>query len=711
MRTERKNFSINSIWIAVLIVSAIAAYANTFHAPFLFDDFNTIVKNNPDIQIDEISFKELKEAATSTLGKKRPLATLSLAVNYYFSGTDTTGYHLFNTAIHALTGIFLFLLFYLTLTLPAMKTNNDEAGTPSFIAGQGPAWIAFLAALLWLLHPLQTNAVTYIVQRMSSMAAMFYVLSLLCYAKGRLLMRDKKTKSALPFLGLCILAGLCAIASKEIAATLPFFILLYEWYFLQDLRAIRKTYLLAGIAAAILIFGGIAYLYVGGNPMRHIMAGYRQWDFTLPQRVMTEFRVIAFYLGLILFPHPSRLTLDYDYPLSHSLTQPPTTFICMLMIAVLFLFAVFTARKHRLLSFALLWFLGNLAIESSVIGIEIIYEHRLYLPSMMLFPAVVQMAWYRFKPKWLVNTAIILIAVCLASWTYQRNQVWSSDVRFWQDAALKAPQDARPLQNLAYSFQQRGEHKKAVHYYQKSLEISKKPAAVYNMGLSQSKLGHHLEAITAFQKAIELNYDASFVYMGLAYELAMIGEFQAAVENYKKALEKDPDNQEAKRHFQELIRFLRQCRTPEACVRALCRQDPENPAIWFKLGFLHEGRRNIKEAITNYEKVLSMMPESDRQLYMLTLNHLATCYLMAGKLDKSISLFAKGARLAPNDYRFTYQLAALHAYKGDTQEALKWLEKAVDSGFSDLARLESDTRFRPLRKMPSFQQLKDRIKG
>jgi tetratricopeptide (TPR) repeat protein len=707
MQQSQQNGLITTLFMAVFMVSVLLCYANTFSSPFLFDDYNFIVKNNPKLQIDELSFSKLKEATIESTGKKRPLATISLAINYYFSGTDTTSYHLVNIVIHILTGIFLFFLFRITLALT--ETRKGENTTLVFPT-KTHYWVAFIAVLIWLLHPLQTNAVTYIVQRMTSMAALFFILSLLCYVKGRILVSTKASAVRIgTLMGGCAVFGLCAVASKENAATLPIFILLYEWFFFQDLKSINKKYVVIGTIAVVFLFVMISLLFLGANPVHRIMSGYGRWDFTMTERLLTQFRVIAYYLTLIVFPHPGRLTIDYNYPMSFSLFDPPTTLISIMMVGMLLFLSMYAARSHRLFSFAVLWFLGNLVIESSVIPIEIIYEHRLYLPSMMIFLFAVYLAWNRFSSKWAVAAAVLVITTGLGLWTYQRNQVWSSDVGFWEDAAQKAPNYARPLQNLAFSLQQKGEHEKALDYYQKSLEIKKNPAIYYNMGLSYSNMGWHLEAINAFQKALDTKYTKSSVYAGMAYELTMVGEFEAALENYKKALKRNPQNREAKNRFKQLTRFLGQCRDPKACVDALSAQYPQDPALWFKKGLLYEHRRNIRQAVAAYEKAMSLMQESDRQLYLLTLNHLATCRLMTGKINEAMSLFRTGTRLAPNDYRFSYQLAALNAYQDNLDEAIKWLEIAVDSGFSDLNRLSKDTRMLKIRKMPSYQKIKDRI--
>ena len=157
----------------------------------------------------------------------------------------------------------------------------------------------FFTVFIWLVHPVQTQSVTYVVQRMNAMAAMFYVMSFLLYVKARL--AEGKQKRWLLFLG-CILAGILALGSKEIAATLPFFIFLYEWYFFQDLSLIwlkRHFFAIIGISTLFII---VLFMYMGKHPIAFILSGYQIRDFTLMERVLTEFRVVIFYMSLLIFP-------------------------------------------------------------------------------------------------------------------------------------------------------------------------------------------------------------------------------------------------------------------------------------------------------------------------------------------------------------------------------------------------------------------------
>jgi hypothetical protein len=210
---------------------------------------------------------------------------------------------------------------------------------------------------------------------------MFYILSLLFFVKARL--SKKRGRKALLYTA-CILAGILGLGSKQITATLPVFIFLYEWYFFQDLSRVWLKRHAVPLVGILLILFTVSLFYLGINPIERVLATYEHRDFTLGQRVLTQFRVVIFYISLLIFPHPSRLNLDRDFALSYSLFNPLTTLLSMAVIMGLIGIAVYSAKRQRLMSFGILWFLGNLIIESSVVGLEIIFDHRTYLPSMFV---------------------------------------------------------------------------------------------------------------------------------------------------------------------------------------------------------------------------------------------------------------------------------------------------------------------------------------
>ncbi|MDZ7833251.1 MAG: tetratricopeptide repeat protein [Desulfobacterales bacterium] len=693
------------IFFAVFCIAAAILYSAAFRAPFVYDDINYITKNDPNVHMTEFSWEALKTAALEGKPKNRPLANLSFALNYYFGKENPFGYHLVNLIIHLLTAGLLFFLIRLTFGIINAKASPENVTTEA-----AANWMAFLAVLIWLVHPVQTNAVTYMVQRMTSMAALFYILSLLLYIKGRLAIQKTRRIRAAGFMAGCILSGLCAVFTKQNAGMLPVFILLYEWFFFQDLRPVRSKRLMFGAIAAILVFCVIGYIYLGGHPLERILSAYERRDFTLFQRVLTEWRVIAYYAGLIVFPRAGRLLLDHSYPLSDALVAPLTTLTSAGMILSVLALALYSVRKQRLVAFCLIWFVGNLVIESSVIGIEIIYEHRLYLPSMMLCLMAVWLLSRRLKQNWRVIIPIgVAVALVFSFWTYERNQIWASDVTFWKDVAKKSPQKARPLQNLAYSLQQNGRHAEAITHYQASLDIEAHPAVYFNLGLSFINEKRYVDAVNAYLNALKMGYQAPGIYQHFAYALSMAGEFKEARQQYQNAIKRNPQNESARNRLRALSQFLNECRTPIDCLNQRIDEQPENMALRFKRGVSLEERGELDAAMADYEAVLSNLSPSDRKLYLLALNRLGMVYFQTGGLDAAMDMFTKGIRLAPEEPHFYYHLAALWAIKGNPERSLSFLDQAIEKGFSDGAELKRDSRFDSLREHPGFKQLSAKI--
>jgi tetratricopeptide (TPR) repeat protein len=468
-------------------------YSNTLESPFHFDDVKNIQQNSR-IHLTSLSSENLIEIGSEVLSSNRPVALFSFALNHYFHGNDVGGYHVVNIMIHILTGIFLYFLLKTILSIPLLHPTDERH-----------VWVAFFTVLIWAVHPIQTQSVTYIVQRMNSLSAMFYILSLLLYIKARL---ATGTRKIWPLYSGCVLAGLLSVGSKEIAATLPFFIFLFEWTFLQDLSWawLKKRFL--PIAGLLLLLAILILIFLGSHPFEKILDGYRAFNFTLTQRLLTEFRVVIFYISLLIFPYPSRLNLDWDFPLSSSLLDPITTLLSFLAIAGLIGLAVYLAKRKPLFSFCILWFLGNLVIESSVIALDIIFEHRTYLPSMLMILMFVLLGFRIKRPKWLGFGLLCTITLIFSYWTYERNKIWGDEVTLWTDCVIKSPQKARPHYNLGTSLSAEGKTSEAIHHYLEAIRIKPDYAEAYgNLGVDLMNQGNIQEAILRYREALRIKPD------------------------------------------------------------------------------------------------------------------------------------------------------------------------------------------------------------
>ena len=591
--SSKTNLEVAGLTAIALVI--ILLYASTLTSPFIFDDEHTI-KDNVYIRLTRISISELREAAFESPHPLRPVSNIGFALNYYLHQKNVVGYHATNVLVHLITAYLFFFLLKTTLGTSAFALDSKLI-----------TWIALSSTLIWAIHPIQTQSVSYIVQRMNSQATLFFLMSMLLYAKAR--MAVSKPKSRILMCG-CIASGFLAIGSKEIAATLPFFILLYEWFFIRDLEAeFPKKYIFAillmvGISAALSLY------YLEGDPVESLLAGYVHRDFSPMQRLLTEARVIIYYISLLVLPHPSRLNLDHDYPISFSLLNPASTIGAIFLITVLAVAAVLLARRYRLLSFSIIWYLGNLVIESSIIGLEIIFEHRLYMPSLFPVAAVLHMAFTRIKPKSAVIAAILLAGTVCSVWTYQRNQIWADPVLFWQDCIIKTPSKPRPYNNL---------------------------------GIALAANGDYQAAAEAFRKAIQLKPKTVKPYYNLASILVLQDRLDEAVELLKITLHKAPANHLA--HNNLALIYMRQDRLEEAedHLRDAIRLKPDYDSAYSNLGVLMRRRGNLNEAITLFKRAIELNPE-----YAEAHNNLGYAFKMKGDNQNAIKHFERALQLIPD---------------------------------------------------------------
>ena len=580
--------------LSLLAIVVVLIYTPSLTTPYIFDDINNILEN-PHIRIPSPSFRNLAWAAFHSPISSRPVANISFALNYYISGYNPVGFHAVNVLIHIATGFFLYFLAKATLSTPALKSRYGRYG-----------WIPFFTAVIWMVHPLQTQSVTYIVQRMNSLASMFYILSLLLYVRSRL---TDRTRSKWLLLAGCVVSGLLAFGTKEISATLPGFIVLYEWYFLQPSNRRWGMRQLLILLASLLIILLISLVYFKNAPIARILSSYNIREFTLGQRVLTEFRVVIFYISLLLWPRPSRLNLDHDFSLSYSLTDPITTLVCFLLILALIVFAVVSARRNPLLSFGILWFFGNLVIESSVIGLELVFEHRNYLPSMFAIMALVALFFRYIRPVWLTVTLLCVAGTVLAGWTFERNKVWQDEITLYRDCAVKSPNKARTQHNLGVALIRRGSLTEAAEQFRKALVL--KPDYVdahYNLGSVLARQGKMEQAIHEFKEALRLNPKYVRALNNLGASLVFLGRYREAIDYFEAALKIAPSDADA--HSNMGLALLK-LGDPDAAVRHFTRAldiDPDHADALNNLGLVLMDRGQLEDAYRLFTHALQINP-------------------------------------------------------------------------------------------------------
>ena len=560
-----------TLLLSLLAIVVILIYADTLTTPFILDDIHNI-RDNPHIRITSLSLENIIRAGFQSPQSSRPVANISFALNYYFTGFNPAGFHLVNIMVHLATGFFLYLFAKATLKTPILRVRSEKYG-----------WIPFFTMFLWMVHPLQTQSVAYLVQRMNSLAAMFYIVSMLLYVKFRL---ETGTRSKWLLFAGCVLAGVLAVGTKEIAATLPIFIILYEWYFFQrlSLKWGRRHFLALGGILLLLII--ISLIYLDFDPVIRIFSDYKHRDFTMLQRVLTQFRIVIFYGSLLLWPQPSRLNLDHDFALSYSLTDPVTTLISMVVITALIALAILTAKRGPLLSYGILWFFGNLAIESSVIGLELVFEHRNYLPSMFIILAMVALAFQYVKPAWMGVVFLCVVGILFTVWTFERNRVWMDELSLYRDCAEKSPAKARPHNNFGAILLRRGDLPAAIEEFRSALRIKPDYAdAHYNMGNALVKQGNLTNGIYHFSEALGLRPGNVKALNNMAATLVLLERYPEAIEYLNQALKINPTDPDLHRNLALVMKKQGELEGARQHFSRALEINPANEAV----------RRNLEE--------------------------------------------------------------------------------------------------------------------
>ena len=651
-------------FIPVLIIAAgIWAYHNSFQGPFIYDDVPSIVQN-PHIRhfwpIREVLF-----VSPNLPVQGRPVESLTLALNYALGGLNVGGYHAFNLAVHLLSALVLFGI--LRRTLGGEKLRGRF--------GAASVWLAAAIALIWEVHPLQTESVDYIVQRSELLMGLFLLLALYCTLRG--------TGSSRP--GRWYLAAVisCALGmgSKEVMVGAPLIVLLYDRVFLassfRDLWR-RRAGLHIGLAATWLILAALVARTV--HPMtRFGVEGLTSWDY-----LKTEAGVIVYYLRLCFWPQP--LVIDYsDWPIARSLRD---ALVPVLAVVGLVGATVWAFRRRPWLGFWGAWFFLILAPTSSFLPSagEAAAERRMYLP----LAAVVTMAVVgAFSPgKRLLNKrqgialgciASVSVVVLLTHLTIQRNRDYISEATIWQDAVEKRPGNARAHNNLGFALAEIGRVAEAVGHYEEALRIQPGyDTAHYNLGNALVEQGRVAEAIAQYEEALRIKPADTGAHYNLGLALVRQGRVAEAIEQYEEALRIAPDFTDtgsyAEIHNDLGLALVQQGRVPEAMehYEQALRINPGFAAAHYNLGVALVELGRVPEAIKHWEEAARIMPDYADAHYNLGL-----ALWQAGQLTKAVGHYEQALRINPDFVEARVNLGIALSQLGKRQEGLAQFQEAL----------------------------------
>ncbi|HMG33018.1 MAG TPA: tetratricopeptide repeat protein [Blastocatellia bacterium] len=646
-KTNRK--SEVSHWLAILlvVVAGTIAYSNSFSGAFVFDDHKIL--DNTHIR----SLFPPWDALFARENVDRPLVGLSFAVNYAISESNVWSYHALNLMIHLLAALTLFGVIRRTLLSRRLHERwSKHANT-----------LALCCALLWVVHPLTTQAVTYIIQRGESMMALFYLLTLYCAIRGI------ESSGGNGWYAAAVAACGAGMLSKQVMVTAPIAVLLWDYVFESEpiLEAMRRRWpLYAGLASTWALLAATV-IAAPTNPT----AGFAVTSFTPLEYLKTEPAVILYYLRLSVWPDP--LCLDYKWPKAQTLGEilPYAVLVVTLVAAT-----SWGVVRRRSLSFAAAFFFLVLSVTSSVMPFDDpVFEHRMYLPLAGIVTFTVFVVFLSFRrlnkaissgsqpargeadyeqasleaPRVLIYVgwaALVLAVAVLASLTISRNAAYRSDFAMMADIVRKRPENDRAHANLAFALASLGRHQEALQHLDVSCRLNPSNTATqYGLGLGLYLQGDASAAREHLEEAVRLKPDGAAPQWALGRVLLSQGAVDEAIEHLSKAVE----------------------------------LNREFAPAYLTYGRALEKQSRYGEAIRQYRNALDLNWRWPEALSQLALT-LATCEDRAlHNMEEALSLAGKAVSLTGFEDPVALDVfAAVYAEAGRFSDASSTAQKAID---------------------------------
>jgi tetratricopeptide (TPR) repeat protein len=646
-RADAGNASRRLILPAALLLAALAAYSSSFSGPFVYDDLQSIPEN-PTLRQLWPPWEALSPPAGGATVGGRPVLNVSFALNYALGGAAVGGYHVGNLLIHVLAGLTLFGLVRRTLQLPRLAADFAGAALP----------VAFVTAALWTLHPLQTEAVTYMVQRAESLMGLCFLLTLYGFVAAAQAERPAK------FQMLSIAACALGMGTKEVMASAPLLVLLFDRTFVAGSvgaawRARRGYY--AGLAATWLL---LAWLVLGNGGNRGGSIGFgigvSWWDHTL-----TQFEAVVRYLWLSAWPHP----LVFDYGATWAKSTAEVLGYAAIVLPLLAGTLVALRRNHPL-GFLGAWFFVILAPTSLMPGpTQMIVEHRLYLP---LAAVTVLAAAGAHRAGGRRVLAGLLVAACaLGVLTFRRNQDYRSDLVLWQDTVAKRPDNPVAHDNLGAALSARGHSREALAEFETTLRLDPNhPEGNINLAEALSSAGRPKEALPYLLRALPLAFNHPALQLNLGTTLDRLGRTREAIIYYERALRMKPELAEAQNNLGDVYLRLGRPDLARPRIEEALRLKPGYPEAHYNLAFVLAATGHLPEATAEFEIGHRLQPGN-----ALARHSWATALTAAGRKTEAAAEFETALRMAPNDPSVHYDYGNLLAGSGDYTGAIaRYLE-------------------------------------
>jgi tetratricopeptide (TPR) repeat protein len=646
----------------ILLCAGLAAYHNSFEGPFFFDDRDSIT-NNPHIRDLTPPWLALRTPQGKSVAG-RPIVNLSFAVNYALGGLRVWGYHALNLAIHLSSALLLFGIVRRTLCSPSLRD----------CFGDRAAFLAFAVALLWMLHPLQTESVTYIIQRTESLMGLFYLMTLYCVIRG-----FESTRSSVWYVAAVASSGL-GMASKEVMVTAPVVVLLYDRAFhsgsLLDLMRKRRA-LYAGLCSSWIVL----LLLVAGGP-RSESAGFglqlvTPWEYARTQPV-----ILVHYLKLALWPDP--LILDYSWKVAPGLRAVlPQAALVLALLAE----TAWALVRRPWLGFLGAGFFIILSPTSSIVPIaDLAFEHRMYLPLACVLVLVVvgvelgveafcrRFPWSATQGPLLKVIALAVVASSFTLLTIRRNHEYRTEVAIWQATVETCPDNPRAHNNLGFALFQEGRTDEAIVAFNEALRLAPDhEMAHYNLGVALAAKGEIEKAIVQYMEELKYRPNAPHVHLGLGLALAAQGRQEDAIVHYLQAVSAEPKLADA--HFNLGNAYAELGRRDLAVEHysAALRIDPDHADAHSNLGMELAAQGRLDEAIAQYREAIRLNPYHVKANY-----NMGVAFASQRKFLEASACYQRALHLKPDYDKAHYNLAQALAAQGKPEEALVHYREAMN---------------------------------
>ena len=685
--------------VAVLAGAVWAVYGRSVDAPFVFDDKVSIIGNTSIEQlwplVGDAEHPGPLRPPHHTPVAGRPLVNLSLALNYHYGQLNPYGYHVLNMCLHVLTALLVFALVRRTLWLPYFQGRFDRAAGP----------LALVVALLWALHPLQTETVVYVTQRTELMVALFYLATL--YGSLRY-WQAATPRARVAWLAAATLASLAGMATKEIMVSVPVVVLLYERAFLAgSLReAWRRSWpLYASLAATWIVL--VALNLVGPRSDSagfHLGIPVLNWWYT-------QSWVMWMYLKLVVWPWP--LAIHYDMPYLDTLA---TAWPWVLGVAVLAAASIVLLWRNHPVGFLAAWIAAILAPTFVIpISTEMAAERRMYLPLAMLTVLVVvggyglvQRATWRLDrgragdssrrwPTAVAACGALVLVLGASVVSAHRLAVYQDPLALWQDTVKSQPLDPMAHYNLGVELADRDRVPEAIACCRRAIELKKRYGnAYYNLGNLLSRIGRPEEAIAQYRRALEIHPDDADALFNLGLAQANGGDTAAALANMQQALALRPDDADFHAHLGKELAKLGRTREALARFEKAIDLNPDVADVRRNYGAVLLTTKRLDEAILQLRRAVDLDPD-DASSY----DYLAVALANSGKLDEAVVESRRLVQRQPTSANSRRNLGALLLRANRPQEAIAELQAALklDPGATEVREVLAHT----LRQAGQFQ--------